>query len=142
VELVSAPLTELPVEPAVAREESTADPEGVATLLVLVSGESAPSPVTVTSAAEDVPGFARVSALRLDESEGWTWVESTVARECDGAEQSLVPGESEPRHEGEESNEPVWGDEPVEEGGRSDAPADGGALPCGAEGDAADTQQV
>jgi Putative zinc-finger len=106
-ELVSGPLPASFVDPMAA---SGGAPIVPGQLLVLVSPERAPSPISVTCASAETPGFARASGVRPDGSGGWLWTEATVQNECAGPERSLVILGSSAWPWEEEQDDQVWGE--------------------------------
>jgi anti-sigma factor RsiW len=117
IELVSGPLPESFVDLQGANGGSPVVP---GQLLVLVSPEAAPSPVAVTCASAEAPGFARASAVRPDGSGGWLWTEATVQNECAGPERSLVILGSSAWPWEEEQDDQVWGEPDHEVGDSGD----------------------
>jgi anti-sigma factor RsiW len=115
VELVSGPLPQSFIDPD---EANGGAPIVPGQLLVVVSPERAPSPVAVTCASPEAPGFARASAVRPDGKGGWVWAEATVQNECAGPERSLVILGSSGLPWEEEQDDQVWG-EPGHEMGDS-----------------------
>ena len=59
-------------------------------LLVMVSNAPAPSPVTVTFAPEETPGYARAIACRPDAAGRDTWMQATATSKDNGTQTALV----------------------------------------------------
>src|SRR5205823_3995325 len=59
-------------------------------LLVMVATTPAPSPITVTAAPEDTPGYSRAIACRPDASGRPTWMQATASTEQSGTQMALV----------------------------------------------------
>jgi hypothetical protein len=74
-------------------------------LLVVVTNEVSPGPITVTVAPPGRPGFARATALQPLADGAWTLAQATVATGCAGAERSLVTWESRDWLGGDEKDE-------------------------------------
>jgi len=72
-------------------------------LLVLVTSEPAPSPLTVTVAPEDSPSYARAVALRPDAAGSLTWSQATASTDRDGTKLALVMLGSDPWQWGEDN---------------------------------------
>jgi putative zinc finger protein len=87
-------------------KDPTAGPQPVAApppqLLVLVTSEPAPSPLTVTVAPEDAPSYARAVALRQDAAGSLTWTQATASTDRDGTKLALVMLGGDPGQWGED----------------------------------------